>query len=87
MSHPEPNNIHDSLLNCVAFCSRDWSQNKRDAWIYGIVCGWEDAIEDVAQDHNWTPEAVKRLEMLHEQFEGLNTELAGSTKEKRHESG
>jgi len=35
-------NCLDALQNCIAFDSKDFSLNKRDAWIYGIVLGWND---------------------------------------------
>jgi hypothetical protein len=51
----------DSLQNAIAFSSRDWSLDKRDAWIYGIIMGWDDSIESVAKLHNWSVDDVERL--------------------------
>lgn len=61
----------DSLKTCVATSSRDWSIDKRDAWIYGIICGWEESIEDLAIDHGWDAETVSRLQRLHNAFQSL----------------
>jgi hypothetical protein len=66
-----PENIFESLENCVAHHVRDWSLNKRDAWIFGIVCGWDDeSFEELVERHKWTPEAVERLKKLHANFKG-----------------
>lgn len=32
-------NPYESLYDVLVFDSRDWSQNKNDAWIYGVVVG------------------------------------------------
>ena len=57
-----------SLANILAFSSRDWAERREDAWIYGIVCGWGDAIGEVASRHNWDSNSVRRLRMLHLAF-------------------
>jgi hypothetical protein len=63
----------DSLEGVCAFDSRDWSVNKRDAWLYGIVCGWdggqdedppEDAMAEMVEQHGWNAEAVERLRRM-----------------------
>jgi hypothetical protein len=62
----------ESLKTCVSTHARDWSINKRDAWIYGIVCGWnDDCFEELIEIRKWTPDAVARLKNLHETFQGL----------------
>lgn len=62
----------DSMKACMAFDSRDWSLNKNDAWIYGIVHGWpEDALSEVAEKHKWIPVEVARLRLLHSDFKKL----------------
>lgn len=67
----------DSLECVLAFDSRDWAQNERDAWIWGIVFGWDFEIEDgdtqsamesVANQHDWDTKTQKRLHRLHEKF-------------------
>jgi hypothetical protein len=72
MSHPEPENIFDSLENCVAFHCQEWGSEKRNAWIFGIVCGWdEEAMIIIADKHRWKPHDVERLKRLRAQFEQL----------------
>lgn len=65
----------ESLHRTVAHDPRDWGQDKRDAWIWGIVCGWEceeqhdhdwicgrdSALREAAARHQWANEDVDRL--------------------------
>lgn len=40
--------------DAIVFDSRDWVENKRDAWIYGIVVGWDDdSLNELAQKFRW----------------------------------
>jgi hypothetical protein len=66
-----------ALRYLVAFDSRDWADNRADAWLYGIVIGWDPAIDeadeessmpDVAARHGWDAETVARLRILHKRF-------------------
>lgn len=57
-----------SLRGVVVGHSRDWSTHRRDAWLYGIVIGWGDAIEDVQRSHGWADSEVKRLKQLRRKF-------------------
>jgi hypothetical protein len=70
-----PNKNSASPLNyleeLLGFDSRDWSLNSKDAWMYGIICGWGDAIEDVAKKHSWTNDQVDQLKDLHFKWNGL----------------
>lgn len=59
----------------VATDSRDWSRDRSDAWLYGLLCGWDcedqhehdddcgddGAMRDVAADLGWSGEDVARL--------------------------
>ena len=59
----------DSL--CGAYCGdpRDWGEYRRDAWTYGIVCGWGDdeaedglpLVESIGRRHGWGEANVSRL--------------------------
>lgn len=66
----------DQLHNTMVFDSRDWALNRRDAWLYGIVVGWdldddvdpahdEGAMDDTAARHGWDPDTITRLRRLH----------------------
>ena len=58
----------ESIRTCMAQHVRDWSADRRDAWLWGIVFGWEGCWESIAKQHRWTDETVSRLKQLHEQF-------------------
>jgi hypothetical protein len=61
-----------SIAACLAFSSRDWSLNHRDAWIWGVAVGWpEEALQEVARNHNWSPETVARLRALRKRAEEM----------------
>lgn len=66
-----------SIENTLAFDSRDWSTDKRDAWLWGVVFGWDEAMEQVAKMHKWTPETVERLGQLHRQWVALRQPAKG----------
>jgi len=51
----------DSAEAAIAFSVGDWSQDRHSAWVYGIICGWEDAMEEVAERFGWNEKAVERL--------------------------
>lgn len=62
----EIENPLESIMNTIPFFCRDMSIDKRDAWIYGITCGWSyEAMLEVQKQHNWTDETVERLKRLH----------------------
>lgn len=63
-----PKNAADSIANCMAFHVRDWSLDQRDAWMYGIVLGWGNALGEVARKHGWPAEDIDRLRRLRRQF-------------------
>lgn len=48
---------------------RDWSLEKRDAWLYGIIVGWGDdpkcdAISEIVADHGFDAATVERMKRL-----------------------
>lgn len=65
-----------SIQSTLAFDSRDWGKDRADAWLWGIVIGWDgdpengedSAMDEVAALHGWDAEAVARLRILHERF-------------------
>ena len=57
-----------SLGNVLAFDSRDWAANRGDAWLWGIIFGWGDAMAEVALRHGWSEREVRRLRLLHLSF-------------------
>lgn len=62
----------DSLSITLAFATKDWSEQRRDAWIYGIVCGWDMASMHELEDKGfWNKDVSKRLRKLHKNFKKL----------------
>ena len=71
----------------MAFSSRDWGATRGDAWLYGIVVGWDNDPDDDPEDHNdamaelavqygWGADDVTRLRDLHAAWVAL-AESAG----------
>lgn len=62
----------------LATSADDWGETRGKAYIYGIFCGWgceeahehddicggDGAMEGLAAQHGWTPEAVDRIRAL-----------------------
>ena len=72
--------VMGSLENAMVFSSVDWSATYRDAWMYGIVAGWEedygdddpcDAMGELAEKYGWAPETVERLRRYRKAIEAL----------------
>ncbi len=62
----------ESLHVIMATDARDWSLGRRDAWMYGVVCGWpRSSLKKLAARHKWEPEEVERLARLHKAYECL----------------
>ena len=58
-----------SIYNAIALGPKDWSPTKNDAWIYGIVCGWDDAAyAELTPRFGWTSDMVERNRRLHRAF-------------------
>jgi hypothetical protein len=65
--------VLDSLARTLAFSSRDWGANARDAWLWGILIGWdadepgeESAMYEMARSHGWSEATIARLRGLHD---------------------
>ena len=61
-------NAFKSIECAIAFDVRDWCEDRRHAWIYAIVFGWDDAWDEVAEKVGWHEEDRNRAIMLHEQW-------------------
>lgn len=48
--------------NAMATCSRDWSSDYRDAWLWGVVVGWDDAsLRELSSKLGWSARTVDKL--------------------------
>ena len=63
-------NLFDSLRKTLTGSPKDWSIDKRDVWIYGIIVGWDKpCYKEFEKRFNWwTKEDTERLEYMHSQF-------------------
>ena len=67
-------NAFESIECTIAFDVKDWSESRRDAWIYAIVFGWSDEDEYAEENehimriHNWDAADIKRAKELHRQW-------------------
>ena len=68
----ELKNCLESIECTIAFDVRDWSEDRRLGWIYGIVFGWDlESEKELCTKFQWGNEDVTRLHTLHEQWEKL----------------
>jgi hypothetical protein len=56
--------LHDTL----AFSVDDWGSTRAMAWVWGIVCGWDEALPELADRFGWSDGAVAKLQFLHARF-------------------
>lgn len=75
----------ESLRNVIACDPRDWGEYKRDAWLWGIVFGWEGTWDEMARRHYWTANTLARLKRLHGRFAAAFPERAAHPGKERGE--
>lgn len=53
----------ESAARAMAVDPRDWAQHRRDAWLYALVVGWDDALPNIIEQHGraWGAKAVANL--------------------------
>lgn len=69
--------VYESLKATISLHSRDWSLNHRDAWLYGIICGWDEfSLRELKKLHGWDDETISRLIKLNKDFESLQKQKA-----------
>lgn len=52
----------------ICTSAKDYSLDKRDFMLYGIICGWETVPHD---EYPLNEECAKELDKMHEQYEAL----------------
>ena len=66
---PIPKNPLQKLHEILAFTSRDCSEDKMIACMYGIILGWDDeAYEELKKTHNWSDSDMKLQKEWHEEY-------------------
>ena len=64
-----PTNALQALRESYTLSSRNMSESKFDAWIYGIIVGWDDAsYRELQPKHGWTDDQVLYNKLLHENY-------------------
>lgn len=72
----------NSLADTLAFSADDWSASRAMAWVWGIVCGWDDdSFTELAPRFRWTAEQVERLKRLRANFERLEAAPVSTDRE------
>jgi hypothetical protein len=62
----------ESLTMALAHHPKDWASHHRDAWIWGIVIGWdEESLLEIQNKFGWYDETVARLKRLNTQFKEM----------------
>lgn len=61
-------NAFESIECAIAFDVKDWASDRRSAWIYAIVFGWDDAFQVIASKYHWDEADIARAKRLHEQW-------------------
>jgi hypothetical protein len=55
----------DSASACMTTHPRDWAQDSRDAWLWGLIVGWgEPALQELVNKFGWQTREVERLGLL-----------------------
>lgn len=66
---PAPDNALQALVESYSRSAKDMGAKKFDAWVYGIICGWDDAsYAELSVKHDWTPDVVAYNKLLHENY-------------------
>lgn len=72
-----------ALHDAIAFSSRDFAEDRFEAWIYGIVVGWDDeddetgdggAMDEVAAKVGWTTQQVATLRKLRTRWRHIESQ-------------
>lgn len=62
-------NVFDSIECTIAFDVRDWSEDRRSAWIYAIIFGLDDeSWNEMFKRFRWDNADRQRAESMHEQW-------------------
>ncbi len=70
----------ESLQECIAFGSLDWTSTRQLAWMYGIITGWgcdsdaehtDKVYKELAAKFNWSNKDVAKLKALRSAFKTI----------------
>jgi len=64
-----PTNPLQAIHESYGRSSKDMSEQKFDAWMYGVVVGWDDkSYEQLQKQHGWTNDQVAYQKKLHQNY-------------------
>lgn len=64
-----PENPLQALVMSLCGTSKDMGEQKFDAYLYGVIVGWEDsAYDELKVRHNWSEQVVQYQKLLHQNF-------------------
>lgn len=64
-----PTNPLQSMRESYCMSAKDMGEEKFDAWMYGIIVGWDDeSYLELAKTHNWSKKTVEYNKLLHENY-------------------
>jgi hypothetical protein len=64
-----PTNPLQRMRETFAFTSRDCSEDKMIAFLYGIVMGWDDeSYNEIKSKHNWSDEDIRLQKQWHQNY-------------------
>jgi hypothetical protein len=69
LSSSDSTDLAEALMSArriVTADPRDWTENRHDAFLYGMFRGWDDpaTAAEVAARHSWDEQFVARLNRL-----------------------
>ncbi|MFF8910604.1 hypothetical protein [Streptomyces olivaceoviridis] len=68
----------NSICNMMRVDSRDWAADRRDAYLWAVLIGWDDeALQEVADRHRWNEHRVKYVR----EMRALLTPITGQPQE------
>ena len=72
----------ESLETTLAFSARDMGETTQDAWIYGIIIGWDlPSLRELQKKLKWSDANTQRLRRLHKEFKMIKKERMKAKKE------
>lgn len=62
-----PENPIQALVMSICRSSKDYGENKFDAYLYGVIVGWDkDAYNQLKKKHGWSDEQIEYQITLHQ---------------------
>lgn len=57
------------LVMSIAGSSKDFSETKFEAYMYGVIMGWDnDSYEELKSKHGWSDDVINYQKQLHQNF-------------------